>query len=401
MGGGWLPQDRAERTGLIVSVGAHALVILWALIGGIFFTPDPTEAPMATNVSLMSSKDFAELSARKPTAESESPAQPSAPETSSAPPPKPKAETVPEPVTPVEPAPEPTPDTAPDATELAPQETQVTDAAPSETPTPAPDSLSQIPDQPTEAPQPKAAEIVAPDPTPEEQPDTNTSDAPTEATTEAPSDQPVPDQPTEESAPKDTGEVLLTEDNKDKEVATSAPATSPRPSKKPEKPEPPAPEPVAVEESADAPSPDATDTTDGTDAAVADALAQALSGEASDTPEAGTGLADSGPPMTSGEKDALVVAVKQCWNVGSMSTDALHTTVTIGVSMGQDGKPDAASVHLIGSEGGDDTAVQQAYEAGRRAIIRCAKDGYDLPSEKYAQWKEIEIVFNPEKMRMK
>jgi hypothetical protein len=28
--------------------------------------------------------------------------------------------------------------------------------------------------------------------------------------------------------------------------------------------------------------------------------------------------------MTDGEKDALRVAVQQCWNVGSLSTDALR-----------------------------------------------------------------------------
>ena len=40
-------------------------------------------------------------------------------------------------------------------------------------------------------------------------------------------------------------------------------------------------------------------------------------------------------------------------------------------------------------------------EAARRAIIRCGADGYKLPPEKYDQWRDIEMTFNPEKMRIK
>lgn len=84
-------------------------------------------------------------------------------------------------------------------------------------------------------------------------------------------------------------------------------------------------------------------------------------------------------------------------------------------------------------------AVTQAYEAARRAILRCGAKGYDLPKmfrvkavkqlccetfetqrccgrfeinlvhkliskrfqEKFGQWRDIEMTFNPEKMRIK
>lgn len=109
----------------------------------------------------------------------------------------------------------------------------------------------------------------------------------------------------------------------------------------------------------------------------------------------------SGPPLTAGEKDGLRVAVQKCWNVGSLSTDALQVTVTIGVSMSQDGKPDIGSIRQIDATGGSDRAIRTAYEAGRRAIIRCGSKGFDLPLEKYDQWRNIEITFNPERMRIK
>ena len=46
-------------------------------------------------------------------------------------------------------------------------------------------------------------------------------------------------------------------------------------------------------------------------------------------------------------------------------------------------------------EGGSDAAAKQAYEAARRAILRCQKDGYKLPAEKYNRWKTTIIDFNP------
>jgi hypothetical protein len=108
-----------------------------------------------------------------------------------------------------------------------------------------------------------------------------------------------------------------------------------------------------------------------------------------------------GPPLSAGEKESLRVAVSSCWNVGSLSTDALGTTVVVTVSMSQDGKPIVPSISLASYSGGSESAARQAFEAARRAIIRCGASGYDLPVEKYGQWRDIEMTFNPERMRVK
>jgi hypothetical protein len=129
--------------------------------------------------------------------------------------------------------------------------------------------------------------------------------------------------------------------------------------------------------------------------AVAAALAEALAAPSSAPPT------PSGPPLTAGEKESLRVAVSNCWNVGALSTDALRTTVVVGVNMTQDGKPVMASIRMLSASGGSDAAARQAFEAARRAIIRCGADGYDLPQDKFSQWQEIEMTFNPERMRVK
>ena len=59
-------------------------------------------------------------------------------------------------------------------------------------------------------------------------------------------------------------------------------------------------------------------------------------------------------------------------------------------------------VRMIDYTGGSEAAARQAFEAARRAIIRCeGSDGYGLPPEKYDAWRDIEITFNPEGMRLR
>jgi hypothetical protein len=108
--------------------------------------------------------------------------------------------------------------------------------------------------------------------------------------------------------------------------------------------------------------------------------------------------APSGPPLSAGERDALRVAVAQCWNIGSLSTEALGTTVVIAVKMNQNGTPVAETIRMLSSSGGSNAAAQRVFDSARRAIIRCGARGYDLPQEKFSQWQNIEMTFDPRKM---
>jgi len=67
--------------------------------------------------------------------------------------------------------------------------------------------------------------------------------------------------------------------------------------------------------------------------------------------------------------------------------------------MSREGKPDVGTIRMLSSSGGSAQAANQAFEAARRAIIRCGARGYNLPVEKFAQWRDIEMTFNPERMR--
>ena len=106
----------------------------------------------------------------------------------------------------------------------------------------------------------------------------------------------------------------------------------------------------------------------------------------------------SGPSLTGGEKDAFRNQVSNCWSVNVGSREA-NVTVKIAMEMQPDGKVVASSLEMIGFEGGNHVAVKEAFNAARRAILRCQKDGYNLPKDKYDQWRNIEIKFDPSEMR--
>lgn len=126
-----------------------------------------------------------------------------------------------------------------------------------------------------------------------------------------------------------------------------------------------------------------------------DALAAALA-EARGQPSPDGGGATDGPPLSQSERDGFRIAIEQCWNIGALSREAAGTTVSVAFSMSADGMPEPGTMRLMGHSGGSPAAAQQAYEAARRAVLRCAGNGYDLPADKYNRWKEVIIDFRPE-----
>ncbi len=237
------------------------------------------------------------------------------------------------------------------------------------------------------APAPRVAPTpsIAPPPDAEVAPEQIEDTAP-DPTVE-PEVQPEPDEP---AAPDAASDRIVTEAEETKELA---PASSMRPRTRPARPvrtaETPRETPPVEAPSETPPAEPEDDTADAIAAAVAEA------NRPSPAP------APAGPPLTGGEKDALRVAVSSCWNVGSLSSEALGTTVVVGVGMQQSGIPDSGSIRMVSFSGGSQGAALQAFEAARRAIIRCGSRGFPLPVEKYAEWRDIEMTFNPEGMQFR
>lgn len=363
------------HSGQYISGAGHLGLIAWLLLGGLFTDrPDTFEL---TEVSVISGADFdAMVAARQAPQSATEVAQPETPDSVEKPPEITRA-----PDTAIEqPAPvqvdSPPEDTPPQVTELPPE------APAEETPTP-PDLSEPVGDiavlapetAPEAAPRPVARvapEPVAP-PEPEAEPDAQTREAVApDAVGEAPEQEPL-----EATAPEEAVAEIVTE-------ATNAPARSNRPPGK----RPAAPAPRRVVEASEPSQEPAGEAGAVDNGDVLAALAAAQEAVA----------APSGPPLSAGEKDALRAQIAKCWNIGSLSTAALGTTVIIGVRMNSDATPVNDSIRMIGTSGGSDASARRVYDSARRAIILCGARGYDLPADKFDQWQNIEMTFDPSKM---
>ena len=87
--------------------------------------------------------------------------------------------------------------------------------------------------------------------------------------------------------------------------------------------------------------------------------------------------------LTPVETAAFAAKVQPCW------TPAPGTSprVTISFAMGADGRPDPDSFAIVG------TASQDAFDAAKRAVLRCAGAGYDLPKDRHDLWDQIQMTF--------
>lgn len=388
--------------GPYISGAAHAGLIGWLLVGW-GLDADPLDFPV-TQVSLVSGEAFdsatragavdaPELTDAAPVA-APVPVGESAPAT---PPPEPVAEPVPVPA----PAPPSVPAPAPDAAVRQPEPPvpaplPVPDAVPVAAPTPpAPDPNVVVDSAPR--PQERPVDRIAPLPAPV--PDAALSDSAQLST--APGPDPAAPAPQEASAPEAAATEVVTEADQ----PSGAPEISLRPRSRPARPAPPepAPEPVEPEpeptpepEPEPAPQPDPAPPPD----AVADALAQALSGGS-----AAPGRGDPvGTSLTATEVGSFLNQVTPCWNPEAASTDALSVTAGLTFALTPDGHVLPGSITRAGAEGGDANAREIAYRVAEQALLECAtrgRDGYDLPPEKYEQWRELTVRFNPETMRLR
>ena len=352
--------------GLLVSGLGHLFLLLWMFAAGFFTKIEKTPELQVTQVTILSTQEFDALNAGQPELPSTNTpdmARPAA-ELTPAPPPAPEAR--PTPVLKSEPSPTPT-------LELAPK-------LMSSPKVPEQPLLSEAPEQIKPQDAPRVAPVAAPPPP------VNAAIAQDTALAviKSPYPAPVPEVMVDRQsmAPEAATTQIITEATQTQNIPSLAPQTSAHPKPRP-----------TVAPKPEVPPETITDL-------VAEALAEALTEPIPLEPEAAPSRPAVGS-LTTFEMDSLRLSVQSCWNVGSLSTDALNVVVTIGLSIQKNGMPDAASIRIVAFENGSEVAARQAFEAGRRAIIRCGAKGFKLPKEKYDQWKDVEMVFNPKEMRMK
>lgn len=321
-------------------------------------TPDPGDAPPDTPVPPVINETAPVLPAPQEPNLAEPLPEPAPPPPSELPPPPP-------------PLPEP----------LAPQ-TDVADAPPvapisPAAPPPTPDVA--VSETPTPPQAPTVASTISQPPPQDAQVDDIVRDA---VTPDASAQAEIVAEEQDATAPEETTTQIV--------IADLAPATSVRPATRPSRPEPVSQTQTAQVASAGTPTPAPAQEPVQED--VTAALAAALEGAAAPA-------LLLGPPMTGGERDSFRIAVNRCWNVDPGSV-AARVTVEVAFNLERDGTVRGNDVRLMSSQG-DSGAVDTAFQAARRAILRCQSGGYQLPADKYDQWQEVVITFDPSGMRLR
>lgn len=380
-----LPEPGFALTpGLVVSGIGHVGLLTWLVIGwGLNQEPLPFET---MDVSVVSSAEYAALVNRgNPQVDPADPVALTQPETD-----VPPQVTQEQPVTqsvPDAPPAVPADEVPPQALEPVPPPAQIEDTVPVlEAPTlPAP---PVVPDAPAaeDPPQAEVAPRVAPEAAPA--PPLNADVAPQVQQDSAPTAQEaeVVEDTQEATAPEQAAAEIVTE----AERPSGAVATAVRPPARPVR--------AAVAEVEPDPEPAPTDAAPQ-DTTLDDLLAD-VAAEPAPQPAAQETAGDPGPPMTGGERDAFRVAVQGCWVV-DVGSQAASVTVTIAFSLGRDGRVVGSQVEMVSNSGGSNAAVTAAFDAARRAVLRCQSTGFPLPAEKYEQWRNVEMTFNPTEMRIR
>ncbi len=370
------------QLGQIISGVGHVGLIGWMLFGGNFLSePLPFEV---TDVAVISTEDFEAMLAAQGAPETatevampEAPApdSPAAPDVSQS------EDTPPEQSEP-EVAETPEPDITPEPVTRAPEPAEVQDRPPEITPPPSEDVAVLVP-QESARPKARPAERVAPKPVAKPpEPDAQVDPVVRqEADQSQTSETPQPDE--KATAPQEAVSEIVPEA---KDEVSSAPKTSKRPQTRPQR-------------AAPAPKPETETASSSTASAVNSALAEAMAGGESEASQSGTTGQSGADPLTKGEENGLIDAISECWTV-DLGAASGKVTVVVSVALNRDGTL-AASPKFVSARGGDQRAIDVAFRNARTAVISCGRGGFDLPEEKYENWREIEITFNPEEMRLR
>ena len=99
--------------------------------------------------------------------------------------------------------------------------------------------------------------------------------------------------------------------------------------------------------------------------------------------------------LTLNEIDAFRTQMRRCWNPPSGARNAEDLIVQVRVSLAPNGMI-SAGPKVMNRTQLDDPFFRAAAESVLRAIRRCQP--FEMPPEKYAAWRDIELKFDPGKM---
>lgn len=119
-------------------------------------------------------------------------------------------------------------------------------------------------------------------------------------------------------------------------------------------------------------------------------------GAASSNEEASRGgeRSTGGTTLTQSEMDSLRGQIQACWSPPAGVLDAAELRVSVRFALDQSGRLEGRP-QVTTSSGN-----RQADESAVRAVQRCniQSDGFQLPADKYAAWRDVVVNFDPSEM---
>ncbi|GHT88440.1 hypothetical protein FACS1894113_0870 [Alphaproteobacteria bacterium] len=104
-----------------------------------------------------------------------------------------------------------------------------------------------------------------------------------------------------------------------------------------------------------------------------------------------------GEVMTATQIDLLRQAIKKCWHFPAGLRNAEDLVVDIKMELDKDGRVKKAEI-MNASKMNSDPDFKIAAENAYRAVLDPKCNPLPLPKDKYEEWKELELSFNPKDM---
>jgi TolA protein len=117
----------------------------------------------------------------------------------------------------------------------------------------------------------------------------------------------------------------------------------------------------------------------------------------SSTIEDGAPAETVGEVITATQIDAIRQKIRKCWLVPAGLKGAKDMVVDIKMEIAQDGTVTKADI-VDKNRMVEDTGFRTAAENARRAVLDPQCNPLPLPADKYEQWKDLEMSFNPKDM---
>jgi hypothetical protein len=117
----------------------------------------------------------------------------------------------------------------------------------------------------------------------------------------------------------------------------------------------------------------------------------------SDNENAGIKAEEVGETLTASQIDLVRQTIRKCWHFPSGLKDAANLVVDIKMELDKDGNVKRAEI-VDNGRMSTDSNYKIAAENAYRAVLDPDCNPLPLPKEKYEEWKDLELSFNPKDM---